>query len=128
MSRDRDFTLIRNISLIILAVLAVMGIAFYFTLSPDISLAVIISSFLAFIVFIATIIYYRWVAARKLARAARSVMISFVAKIIFFGGMFYLLAWLDIFNMMAFAISFVIFFTIFLNIEIFILYKRVLFK
>ena len=45
-----------------------------------------------------------------------------------FGAMFYLLVWLDIVNMMAFAISFVIFFTIFLNIEVFMIYKKLLFK
>ena len=100
----------------------------YFLLPSDISLAVIISSFLAFAVFAATLIYYRWIAARKMVNAARSIIISFVVKIIFLGAIFYLLTRFDMVNMMAFAISFVIFFTIFLNIEIFMIYKRLLFK
>lgn len=128
MPKYRDLARIRNISLVILAVLAVLSIVLYFTLPLDISLAVIISGLMAFIVFIATLFYYRWISVRRLARAARSVMISFVAKIIFFGAVFYLLARLDMVNMMAFTISFVIFFTIFLNIEILMLYKRLLFK
>jgi len=128
MVQDQVSIRIRNISLTIVAILAVLYIALYFTLSLDISLAIIISSLLAFIVFLATIAYYRWIAARKMVKAARSVMLSFIAKIIIFGAVFYLLVRLDIVNMMAFAISFVIFFTIFLNIEIFMIYKRLLFK
>ena len=128
MVQDQDYIRIRNISIIVFAILALLCIALYFTLPLDISLAIIISALLAFIMFAGTLVYYRWIAGRKLANATRSVMISFVVKILFFGAMFYLLARLGIVNMMAFAISFVIFFTIFLNIEIFIIYKRILFK
>ena len=128
MVQDQGFNFIRNISLIILAVLAVLCAAIYFLLPLDISLAVIISSFLAFIVFGATIFYYRWIIHKKVLNAAKSIMISFMAKIIFFGAMFYLLARLDIVNMVVFTISFEIFFTIFLNVEIFMIYKRSLSK
>ena len=128
MVQDQDFIRIRNISLIIFAILAVLYVILYFTFPLDISMAVILSSLLAFIVFIATLIYYRWIAVRNIAKAARSVIISFLAKIIFFAAMFYLVVRLDIVNMMVFAVSFVIFFTIFLNIEIFMIYKRLLFK
>jgi predicted PurR-regulated permease PerM len=95
MAQDQDSNRIRNISLIILAILAVLYVILYFTLSLDISLAIIISSLLAFIVFIATLAYYRWISTRKMVKAARSVMISFIAKIIIFGAMFYLLVRLD---------------------------------
>jgi hypothetical protein len=128
MVQDQDFIRIRNISLIILAILVVLYVILFFTLPSDISLAIIISSLLAFIVFIVTLAYYRWIAGRKIIKAARSVMISFLAKIIIFGAIFYLLVRLDIVNMMAFTISFVVFFTIFLNVEIFMIYKRLLFK
>ena len=128
MVKDRNFIRIRNIFLIILAILAAVYVAIYFTLPNDISMAIITGSLLAFILFAATLVYYRWIASRKMVKAARSVMISFIVKIVFFGAMFYLLIRLDIVNAMAFAISFVVFFTIFLNIEIFMIYKRILFK
>ena len=128
MVQDQDFIRIRNISLIILAILIVLYVILFFTLPSEISLAIIISSFLAFIVFVATLAYYRLIAIRKTGKAALSVMISFVVKIIIFGAVFYLLVRLDIVNMMAFAVSFVVFFTIFLNIEVFMIYKRLLFK
>jgi len=128
MAQNQDFIRIRNITLIILAVLVVLCIAVFFLFPSDISLAVIISSLLAFAVFAATLVYYRWISQKKMVNAARSVMASFVAKIIFLGAAFYLMARLDLVNMMVFAISFVIFFTIFLNIEIFMIYKRLLFK
>lgn len=128
MAHNQGFTRIRNICLIILAVLTVLYIILYFLLTLNMSLAIIISSFLAFIVFVATIIFYRWIARKKMVNAVRSVVISFVAKIVFFGAAFFLLAKLDVVNTMAFAISFIVFFTIFLNIEIFIIYKKLLLK
>jgi hypothetical protein len=128
MVQDQDLIRIRNITLIILAILVVLYTILFFTLPSDMSLAIITSSLLAFIVFIVTLAYYRWIAARKIVKAARSVMISFLVKIIIFGGTFYLLVRLDIVNMMAFTISFIVFFTIFLNVEIFMIYKRFLFK
>jgi len=128
MAQNQDYTRIRNITLIILAVLALLCIAVFFLFPSDISLAIIISSLLAFIVFTATLVYYWWISQKKLVNAARSVMISFVAKILFLGAVFYLVIRLELVNMMVFAVSFVIFFTIFLNIEIFMIYKKLLFK
>ena len=128
MAQDQIYTRIRNITFIILAVLAVLYITVYFLFPFDISLAVIISSLLAFIVFAATLVYYRRITQKKMVSAARSIMISFVAKILFLGGSFYLIVRLDLVNMMVFAVSFVIFFTIFLNMEIFMIYKKLLFK
>ena len=128
MSRVQDLIRIRNISLIVLLILSIMGVTVYFLLPSDVSLAVIISSLLAFAVFVATLFYYRWVSYRGRSTAAGSVFLSFAAKIIFLGACFYLVNRLDIVNGLVFALSFVIFFTIFLNIEIFVIYKKFLFK
>ena len=128
MTQDQDFTRIRNISLIIFLVLAILSVIIYFLFPRQISLAVIISSFLAFLVFVAALLYYRWVSRKSIQSAARSVLISFAVKIIFLGACFYLINRLDIVNGMVFAVSFVVFFTIFLNIEIFMIYKKLLFK
>ena len=128
MTLDQDFIRIRNISLIIFLILAVLSVVVYFLFPQEISLAVIISSFLAFLVFIAALLYYRWVSRKSIQSVARSVLISFAVKIIFLGACFYLINRTDIVNGMVFAVSFVIFFTIFLNIEIFMIYKRLLFK
>ena len=56
------------------------------------------------------------------------VILSFVLKIIVLGAIFYLIFWLDFVNILAFVISFVVFFAIFLNIETFLIKKKLLFK
>ncbi len=128
MTEDQKLTGIRNISLYILIGLIVLGLILYFTLSFKISIAIIISAFLAFLVFVLTLIFYRWVFRRGTAKAARLVVLSFVLKIIILGGMFYLIFWLDFVNIMVFIISFVVFFAIFLNVETFLIRKQLLFK
>ena len=128
MTEDQKLTSIRNISLYILAGLVLLALVLYFTLSFKISIAIIISSFLAFIVFVFTLAFYRWISRRESMNAARFIMLSFIIKIILLGAIFYLVFWLDFSNTLAFAISFVVFFTIFLNIEIFLIYKKLLFK
>ncbi len=128
MTENQKLISIRNISLYILAGLVLLALILYFTLSFEISIAIIISSFIAFMVFVFTLIFYRWVFRRGSMKAARLVILSFVLKIIFLGGIFYLVFWLDFVNIMAFIISFVVFFAIFLNIETFLIKKKLLFK
>ena len=128
MTENQKLISIRNISLYILAGLVLLALILYFTLSFEISIAIIISSFIAFMVFVFTLIFYRWVFRRGSMKAARFVILSFVLKIIFLGGIFYLVFWLDFVNIMAFIISFVVFFAIFLNIETFLIKKKLLFK
>lgn len=128
MTENQKLPSIRNILLYILAGLVLLALILYFTLSFEISIAIIISSFLAFILFACTIAFYRWVSRRGSMKTARFIMLSFIIKIILLGAIFYLVFWLDFSNTLAFAISFVVFFTIFLNIEIFLIYKKLLFK
>lgn len=128
MTEVHKLTSIRNISIYILTGLVLLALILYFTLSFEISIAIIISSFMAFIVFVSTLIFYRWLFRSGSMKAARFVILSFVLKIIFFGAVFYLIFWLDFVNIMAFIISFVVFFAIFLNIETFLIKKKLLFK
>jgi len=128
MTGDQKLISIRNISIYILTGLVLLALILYFTLSFEISIAIIISSFLAFIVFVFTLIFYRWVFLSGSMKAARFVILSFVLKIIFFGAVIYLNFWLDFVNIMVFIISFVVFFAIFLNIETFFIRKKLLYK
>jgi hypothetical protein len=128
MKKDQKLTSIRNISIYILIGLVVIALILYFTLPFEISIAIILSSFLAFIIFILTLIFYRWVFRKGSLKAARFVILSFVLKIIVLGAAFYLIFWLDFVNIMAFIVAFVVFFAIFLNIETFLLKKKILYK
>ncbi len=128
MADDQDRTGIRNISIYIIIGLTLLAVLLYFILPFEISAAIIISSFLAFIVFILTFVFYRWISLKGSMRAARLIMFSFIVKIIVLAAVFYLVFLLDIVDILAFGISFVVFFTIFLNLEIFFIYKKLLFK
>jgi len=128
MEENQERTSIRNISIYILIGLVLLAVILYFTLPFEISIAIIISSFLAFIVFVLTLIFYRWISRGGSVKAARLVILSFVIKIIVLGAVFYLIFWLDFVNILAFTISFVVFFAIFLNIETFLIRKKLLFK
>jgi len=123
MEENQERTSIRNISIYILIGLVLLAVILYFTLPFEISIAIIISSFLAFI-----LIFYRWISRGGSVKAARLVILSFVIKIIVLGAVFYLIFWLDFVNILAFTISFVVFFAIFLNIETFLIRKKLLFK
>ncbi len=125
---DQDFARIRNISLKIFIVLVILLVVIYFTLSREMSLAIIISALLAFLLFVASLIYFRWVAHKSIHRVAKSVMLSFVIKLVFLGAALYLINRSGIGNPIVFGVSFIVFFMVFLNIEIFLIYKKLLFK
>ena len=128
MADDQDRTGIRNISIYIIIGLTLLAVLLYFILPFEISAAIIISSFLAFIVFILTFAFYRWISLKGSMRAATLIMFSFIVKIIVLAAVFYLVFRLDFVNTLVFSVSFVVFFTIFLNLEIFFIYKKLLFK
>ncbi|MCD4669806.1 MAG: hypothetical protein K8S14_05120, partial [Actinomycetia bacterium] len=128
MADDQDRTGIRNISIYIIIGLALLAVILYFLLPLEISAAIIISSFLAFIVFALTFAFYRWISRKGSMKAARLIMFSFIIKIIVLAAVFYLVFSLDFVNTLVFGVSFVVFFTIFLNLEIFLIYKKILFK
>ena len=128
MAENQDRTGIRNISIYILIGLTLLAVLLYFILPFKIAVAIIIGSFLAFIVFVFTLAFCQWISRRGSMNAARFMMLSFVIKIIVLGAVFYLVFWLDFVNTLAFAVSFVVFFTIFLNLEIFLIHKKLLFK
>ncbi len=126
--KEQKLTGIRNISMYILIGLIGLSLILYFTLPFKISMAIIVSSFLSFVVFVATLIFYRWIFRRGSTKAAGFMISSFVLKIFVLGAMFYLIYWLDFVNILAFIISFAVFFAIFLNIETFLIKKQLLFK
>ena len=126
--KEQKLTSIRNILMYILIGLIGLSLILYFTLPFKISIAIIVSSFLSFVVFIATLIFYRWIFRKGSTKAAGFMISSFVLKIFVLGAMFYLIYWLDFVNILAFIISFAVFFAIFLNIETFLIRKQLLFK
>ena len=125
---NQDLVRIKKIAIFSMVSLFIIAIACYFVFPREFSFAVIISEVLAFIIFIFTLFFYYWLSRRKSLKMLKYVFLSFFGKIIFLGFVFYLMFILDFINLLTFAVSFIIFFTIFFNIEIFFIYKKLLFK
>lgn len=128
MTEEKNRINIRNILIYTGIGLALLAAVLYFLLSQAVSIAIIISSFLAFIVFASTLIFYRWILLNKAKNAIKYISLSFLAKMVFIGAIFYLITKIEMVNIIAFVISFIVFFTVFLYIEVLMIYKKLLLK
>ena len=125
---NQDLIRIRNLSLYSILFLAIIGAISYFIFARDIFLAIIISEVVALIVFVVTLIIYYIINKSKSKNKIKYFICIYIGKIIFLAAVLFLISRFDSINLAAFALSFVILFTLFLNIEIFFIYKKILFK
>ena len=91
-------------------------------------ISVVIAEALAVILFFASIIIYKNLAEKEASAAAKFIFLSFIGKLVLIAGVFFLFIKTGSINLIYFFVSFVIFFTILLNAEIYLLYKKILFK
>ena len=124
---ELDLTRIKKISIISLAALFVIEIISFFITSKQIFFSILISGMLTFIFFIGTLFFYFRAYRNKSPNILKYILPIFAAKIAFSGLTFFLIYRFDYINMLGFLFSFLIFFTIFFNLEIFLIYKKVLF-
>ncbi len=125
---NQDLVRINKLSLYSTLVLAAIGTASCFVFARDIFLAIIISEAAALIVFIITLMIYYVLNRSKSKNKMKYFIYLFIGKIIFLAAILFLVSRFDFINLAVFAVSFVILFTVFLNIEIFFIYKKMLFK
>lgn len=126
---NKDIIRIRNIAIITFAVTAVIEAACFFILrgrSWDF-LGILISGLLTLIFFMATLAVYLKAAKANPQNKLKYLMIILFAKMVVAAAVFYIVGQFSEVNVMYLLVSFLIFFTIFLNLEIFLIYKRVLF-
>jgi len=124
---ELDLTRIKKISIISVAALFVIELVCFFITSRQIFLSILVSGVLTFIFFIGTLFFYFRAYRNKSPNILKYILPIFVAKIVFSGLVFFLIYKFDYINMFWLLISFLIFFTIFFNLEIFLIYKKVLF-
>jgi hypothetical protein len=91
-------------------------------------LSIIIAAALVFILFFASIAIYKAISEKEASTAAKFIFLSFIGKLVLIAGIFFLFSRTGFINLIYFFISFVIFFTILLNVEIYLIYKKILFK
>ena len=91
-------------------------------------ISIVIAEALSFILFFASIIIYKVLSEKEASTAVKFIVLSFIGKLVLIAGIFFLFIKVGYINLIYFFVSFVIFFTILLNIEIYLLYKKILFK
>jgi len=91
-------------------------------------MSIVIAAALVFIMSFASMVIYKALSEKEASAAAKFIFLSFAGKLAIIAGIFFLLIKTGYLNLIYFFISFVIFFTILLNVEIYLLYKKILFK
>ncbi|MCL4377959.1 MAG: hypothetical protein M1409_06215 [Actinobacteria bacterium] len=125
---NQDLNKIKKIAFISLIFLFVIGIISFFITSLQIFLAIIIGEILTFIFFVGTLFLYSRVYNNGSPNKIRYILYTYAAKILLAGLVFFLIARFDYINLIGFTFSFLILFTVFFNLEIFLIYKKVLFN
>jgi hypothetical protein len=125
---DQDLNKIKKISLISLLVLFIIGIFSFFLSSFQIFLAILISEIITFIFFVGTLFLYLKVYRSSAPNKLKYILYIYMAKLAVAGLVLFLIARFDYVNMIGFIFSFLILFTVFLNLEIFLIYKKILFS
>ncbi len=128
MTLNEDLSKIIKISIFSIIALLAIGVVSYFTFSASLTLAIVISGATAFIAFIATLFFYYMIYRGSSPSKIKYVLYVYIGKILFFVLVFYLMTNLKSINLMYFIISFLVFFIIFFNIEILLIYKKILFR
>jgi hypothetical protein len=126
---NQDITRIRKLAIISFAAIVVIEAACFFILrdkSQDF-LGILISGLLTFLFFMATLLVYLKAAKAQLQNKLKYLLIIFFAKMVMTAVVFYIVLQFTLADIWYLLVSFLIFFTIFFNLEIFLIYKRMLF-
>ncbi len=126
---NRDITRIRKIAIITFAATAAIEAACFFILRGRLwdFLGILISGLLTLIFFMATLAVYLKAAKAQPQNKLKYLMLILFAKMAVSAVVFYIIGRFSDVNVIYLLVSFLIFFTLFLNLEIFLIYKRLLF-
>ena len=127
----KELNIVSKTGIYLLAGMAVITTAAYLIFglkNMNNFISVVIAEALAVILFFASIIIYKNLAEKEASAAAKFIFLSFTGKLVLIAGIFFLFIKTGYINLIYFFVSFVIFFTILLNAEIYLLYKKILFK
>ena len=124
---NQDISRIRNVALISLAALVVVQIICYFVFDLKGFLSILASGILTYLLFIGTLLVYTRIVKIQTRTTLSYLLIVLLGKLIISTVAFYLIYRFNYLDMIYFLISYLIFFTVFFNIEIFLLYRKVLF-
>jgi len=109
------------------ALIAILAYFLFGTKNLNNYLSILISAAISIFLFMLGIFIYRKISNGDMTSMLKYMFVSFFGKLILLASVFYLFAKTDFINITYFLVSFIIFFTIFLNIEIFLIYRKNIF-
>ena len=127
----KKLSIITSTGIYMLAGMALITIAAYLLFglkNLNNFLSIIIAAALVFIMSFVSMVIYKALSEKETSAAAKFIVLSFIGKLAVIAGIFFLLIKTEYLNLIYFFVSFVIFFTILLNVEIYLLYKKILFR
>lgn len=110
------------------ALLVLAAMIVFFMFHWKLFLSVFLSEILVYGLFVSTIYIYRHIYKKQDRKALQLTAFVFYGKLVFLGIMFFIITMLVPVNISAFFISFAILFTIFLGLEIALIYKGMIFR
>ncbi len=110
------------------ALLVLAAVIVFFMFHWKLFLSILLSEILVYGLFVSTIYIYRYIYKKRDRKALQLTALVFYGKLVFLGIMFFIITMLVPVNVSAFFISFAILFTIFLGIEITLIYKGMIFR
>jgi len=111
--------------------LALIAIAAYFlfgTENLNNYISIMTGAAVSFLLFILSILVYRKISHGDITSMLKYVFISFFGKLILLSLLFFIFTRIHFINVRYLLFSFIIFFTIFLNIEVFLIYRKNIFS
>ncbi len=126
---NQDISRIRNIAIISLIATSGLEAVCFFVLRDNLPgfMGILISGLMTLLFFMATLLVYLKAAKAQPQSKLKYLMFILFAKMAVAAAVFYGVFSFQFADMRYLLISFLIFFTIFLNLEIFLIYKRMLF-
>jgi len=125
---NADIVKIRKILLISLAALAACAIACFFLLDRLQFYSILASGLLTYVFFAATLLFYYLALKNRGSKTGAYIFLVFFIKLLLSALSFYIVYRFDYLNTLSYIFSFLVFFTIFFNLEIFLIYKKFLFS
>ncbi len=116
----------RKISLFSLLGLAIVNLFCFFILKRLDFYAVLVSSFVNLVLFLLTLVSYQKISASNNPSKIKYVFLLFLLKLAISALAFFIIYYFKVLSPLVYLISFLIFFTVFFNLEIFLIYKRIL--
>jgi len=128
---EKNLSIINKTAIFLITGFAIVAAISYFIFGRDnipYFVSIVLSAFISIVLFFISIIIYKLLSKKDFPAAGKLIFLNFFGKLVIIAAIFFLFTRIGYINLIYFFVSFAVFFTILLNVEIFLIYKKILFK